>query len=91
MKFLLCAVLNHEEVINELSKAFVLISDALPRARLKIELYNTKPMLEAVSQLYVQIMRFSRRAIKWYTSNRFKHIYRSILQVRIPSGALHTC
>jgi hypothetical protein len=74
------AVLNHEELISRLAEALVLIGDALPRAKLKLELYGTEPMLQAVSQLYAQIMRFSQRAIKWYSEGRIKHLYHSITQ-----------
>jgi hypothetical protein len=75
------AVLNHEESISRLSEAFVLIGDALPRAKLKLELYGNDAMLQAVAQLYAQIIRFSQRAIGWYLESRIKHIYHSITQV----------
>jgi hypothetical protein len=81
IKFLFVAVLNYEELISRLSEAFVQIADALPRAKLKLELYGTENMLAAVAQLYAQIMRFSERAIKWYTDSKIKHIYHSIAHV----------
>lgn len=85
MKFLFIAVLNHEDSVSRLSQAFVLIADALPRAKLKLELYGTDAMMEAVAQLYAQIMRFSQRAIIWYTEGKLKHMYHSITQVLNPS------
>ncbi|CAG8962269.1 hypothetical protein HYFRA_00005324 [Hymenoscyphus fraxineus] len=80
IKFLFVAVLNHEESISRLSAAFALIGDALPHAKLKLELYGNDAMLQAVSQLYAQIMRFSQRAIGWYTESKLKHFYHSVTQ-----------
>lgn len=57
-----------------------MIGDALPRAKSKLELYGTESMLLAVALLYAQIMRFSQRAIKWYSESKLKHIYHSITQ-----------
>jgi len=75
------AVLNHEQSISRLSEAFFLIGDALPQAKSKLELYGSDAMLQAVAQLYAHIMRFSQRAIEWYSESRIKHIYHSITQV----------
>lgn len=59
----------------------MLIGEVLPRAKLKLELYRTEAMLEAVARLYAQIMRFSQRAIKWYTNGKLKHVYHSVMSV----------
>ena len=80
IKFLFIGVLNHEEMISRLAKAYILIADALPRAKLKLELYSTAAMSDAVAQLYAQIMRFSQRAMTWYTDGPLKHFYKSITQ-----------
>ncbi|CAG8984026.1 hypothetical protein HYALB_00002966 [Hymenoscyphus albidus] len=80
IKFLFVAVLNHEESISRLSAAFAFIEDAFPHAKLKLELYGNDAMLQAVSQLYAQIMRFTQRAIGWYTESKLKHFNRSVTQ-----------
>ncbi|KAG9230239.1 hypothetical protein BJ875DRAFT_472762 [Amylocarpus encephaloides] len=80
IKFIFIGVLNHEEMISRLAKAYILIADALPRAKLKLELYSTDAMSDAVAQLYAQIMRFSQRAMTWYTDGPLKHFYKSITQ-----------
>lgn len=82
VKFLFIAVLNHEELISCVGKALLAIADALPLAKLKLELYGTDTILQAVAQLYAQIMGFSQRAIKWYTDGRVKHVMHSIILLR---------
>ncbi|KAI1321372.1 hypothetical protein F5Y16DRAFT_388897 [Xylariaceae sp. FL0255] len=78
MKFLFIAVLNHEELLTELSKAVARIADVLPRTELHSSLYPTKRMQEAVAQVYAKIVEFSILAIKWYKKGRLSHTISSL-------------
>ena len=59
------AILNHEELITEISKAISRIGDMLPRTELHSELYPTERMREAVALLYAQIIEFALMAVRW--------------------------
>ncbi|EJT75559.1 hypothetical protein GGTG_05492 [Gaeumannomyces tritici R3-111a-1] len=54
MKFLFIAVLNHEELLTEISKTIARIADVLPRTELLSDLYPTPRMQEAVSLVYAK-------------------------------------
>ncbi|KAI0021358.1 hypothetical protein F4780DRAFT_770257 [Xylariomycetidae sp. FL0641] len=83
MKFLFIAVLNHEELLTEISKAVAKIADALPRTEMLSGLYPTPRMREAVSLVYAKIIDFAILAIKWYKKGKLKH---SISAIAKPFG-----
>ncbi|KAL8406662.1 hypothetical protein RB596_005223 [Gaeumannomyces avenae] len=66
MKFLFIAVLNHEELLTEISKTIARIADVLPRTELLSVLYPTLWMQEAVSLVYAKIIEFLLMSIRWY-------------------------
>jgi alkylated DNA repair dioxygenase AlkB len=66
-------VLNHEELITEISKTVANIADVLPRADLASNLYPTQRMKVAVAQLYAKILYFVKDAIKWYKKGKLSH------------------
>lgn len=70
--------MNQEELVKELAKALCRIGDVLPQAELQLLLYPTATMKELVTTLYIQIIKFARRAMKWYNESRPKHIISSI-------------
>ncbi|KAK8849143.1 Nacht domain protein [Apiospora arundinis] len=72
-KFLFTAVLNHEELLTEISKAISRIADLLPRTELHSELYPTERMREAVARLYAKIIDFALKAVQWFKKSKFKH------------------
>jgi hypothetical protein len=72
------AVLNHEELLAQISKTVSRIADVLPRAELASSLYQTDRMNRAIAHLYVKIMRFVQDAVKWYKMSKFKHSITSI-------------
>ncbi|KAI1342484.1 hypothetical protein F5Y15DRAFT_412990 [Xylariaceae sp. FL0016] len=78
MKFLFIAVLNHEELLTEISKAVAKIADVLPRTELHSILYPTERMQEAVALVYAKILEFSVVAIKWYKEGKLMHTFSSI-------------
>ncbi|KAJ4985861.1 hypothetical protein SVAN01_08659, partial [Stagonosporopsis vannaccii] len=78
MKFLLMAVINHEDVITTLAKAIAEIAWSLPRVQLYTELYPTDRMKTAVTNLYACILQFLIRAREWYEQGRLKRFVHSI-------------
>ncbi|KAK1623848.1 hypothetical protein BDP81DRAFT_465152 [Colletotrichum phormii] len=58
------SVLNHEELLVEISKAVSRIALVLPRTELHSVLYPTPRIQDAVSQLYAKIIEFAVMAIK---------------------------
>ncbi|KAK1701990.1 hypothetical protein BDP67DRAFT_585715 [Colletotrichum lupini] len=80
LKFLFVAVLNHEELLVEISKAVSRIALVLPRTELHSVLYPTPRMQEAVSQLYAKIIEFALMAIKWYKKGKLSHSFTAIIK-----------
>lgn len=65
-------------LLEELSKAFVMIGDVLPRADLGAELYQTEYMIEALSQLYAYIIRFLHLCLRWYSRSSLGRLFSSV-------------
>jgi hypothetical protein len=59
-------VLNHSELLLQLSKALATIGEILPRTDLNAALYPTDRMKEALSRLYAYIIKFFQQAVEWY-------------------------
>ncbi|KAK6209491.1 hypothetical protein QIS74_11075 [Colletotrichum tabaci] len=78
LKFLFIAVINHEELLVEISKAVSRIADVLPRTELHSVLYPTQRMQDAVSQLYAKIIEFIMMAVKWYKKGKLAHSFTAI-------------
>ncbi|KAI0385719.1 hypothetical protein F5Y04DRAFT_276243 [Hypomontagnella monticulosa] len=78
MKFLFIAVLNHEELLVEISKTITRIADVLPRIELHSALYPIQRMQEAVSLVYAKIIEFFIEAIKWYKRGKLAQFITSI-------------
>lgn len=72
-------VLNHAELVSELSKALAKVGEVLPRAQIDATLYNTPWMKDAMSRLYAYILLFLQRAVKWYTMGSARRAVSSIL------------
>ncbi|KAL3423911.1 hypothetical protein PVAG01_05658 [Phlyctema vagabunda] len=79
-KFLFTAVINHEELLTEISKTVAKIGDILPRTDLCANLYPTQRMREAVAQLYAKIMGFVQEAVKWYKKGKVSHAVTAIFK-----------
>ncbi|KAK8112172.1 uncharacterized protein PG998_008629 [Apiospora kogelbergensis] len=78
-KFLFTAILNHEELLTEISKAISRIADLLPRTELYSELYLTERMREAVARLYAKIIEFALKAVQWSKKGKISHSVTAIL------------
>ncbi|KAF2112710.1 hypothetical protein BDV96DRAFT_156385 [Lophiotrema nucula] len=70
--------MNHEELIKELAKALCRIGDALPQAEILLMLHPTAVMKELVMTLYIQIIKFARRAWKWFRESPMVHALKAI-------------
>lgn len=70
--------MNYEELVKELAKALCRIGDALPQAQLHLLLHPTTAMKGLVVGLYVLIIKFTRRAMKWFNESRLQHMISSI-------------
>ena len=73
-------VLNHQELVKELSKGLAHIADLMPRANLSLVLYPTDMMQDALAQLYAHILRFLEQALLWYRQGKLMHSVSCILR-----------
>lgn len=77
------ALINHEELLAELSKALTQIAEALPRVEIHAHLYESAAMRKAVSLLYAHVIKFFHRAMSWFADckdNKFKAVVSSIFR-----------
>jgi len=73
-------VLNHEELLAEISKAISRIADVLPRAELHLGLYPTERMKETIALLYAKIIKFVQCAISYYKKGRLSKSITAIVK-----------
>jgi hypothetical protein len=73
-------LLNHEELIKQVSKALVQIAEVLPRIDIKISLYPSEEMSRAVTTVYVSILQLLQQAAGWYSEGKVKHFVSSIIR-----------
>ncbi|OAL57159.1 hypothetical protein IQ07DRAFT_29630 [Pyrenochaeta sp. DS3sAY3a] len=72
MKILFVGVQNHEESVHQLSKALCRFAECLPRHELKLILYPSPQMQEAISKLYAHLIQFLVRAMRWYQKGKVR-------------------
>ena len=73
-------MLNHEELLAEISKAVSRIADVLPRAELHLNLYPTERMKETIALLYAKIIKFVQSAICYYKRSRLSKSISAIVK-----------
>ncbi|KAL6712766.1 hypothetical protein ACLMJK_000640 [Lecanora helva] len=73
-------VLNHEELMSTFAKALCRIADCLPRQELRLILYPTIQIKQAVARLYAYLIQFLLKALEWYQEGTFKRILHSFTQ-----------
>ncbi|ERF71742.1 hypothetical protein EPUS_09451 [Endocarpon pusillum Z07020] len=73
MKFLFVVTLNHQELIMRIASAFTEIGDILPQVEMSANLYPNEFIKHAVANLYAQILKFCKKATKWYKRSRVMH------------------
>ncbi|VUC36835.1 unnamed protein product [Clonostachys rosea] len=59
-------IINHEALIEQFSRALVMIAELLPQFKVSPDLYRTEGMEWAVSGLYTVVLLFFKKAMKWY-------------------------
>ncbi|KAF2178655.1 hypothetical protein K469DRAFT_731662 [Zopfia rhizophila CBS 207.26] len=70
MKVLFVGVENHEESVHQLAKALYRFADCLPRQELKLILYPSLQMQQAVAKLYSRLIQFMVHAMHWYQKGK---------------------
>ncbi|KAL1864584.1 hypothetical protein Daus18300_007601 [Diaporthe australafricana] len=80
MKFFFLGVINHEKTVKGLAKALSEIGDALPRVKIRADMFPTNKMEIATSRLCADILKFLTRAHKWYCEGRLKRAFHSFTQ-----------
>ncbi|CAN9398485.1 unnamed protein product [Alternaria alternata] len=78
MKLILTGVINRANLFERLSQALIDIANVLPRMDLSAELYQTKYMEAALSQLFTYIVLFLRLCVRWYNKNPLSRICSAI-------------
>lgn len=73
-------IINHEKTVKGLAKALTEIADALPRVKVRSNLFPTERMKAAVSKLCANILKFLTRAHKWYYEGSLKRTIHSFTQ-----------
>lgn len=69
-------VLNHEEMITELSRAMSEIADVLPRVEIQLDIFRDERSIGvAVEELYAELIKFLFRTLKWYEQSPWKHAF----------------
>jgi hypothetical protein len=59
-------VINHGNLVDQLSQALGMVARVLPRTKITAELYKTSEMRGALSSLYAHAILFLKQALKWY-------------------------
>lgn len=72
--------MNHEQLVKQLAKAYYRISEALPEAEQEYLLNPTEVMGHLMTKLYIKIVEFSERAVRWYADSKLKHAISCLVQ-----------
>ncbi|KIW32722.1 uncharacterized protein PV07_04250 [Cladophialophora immunda] len=80
VKFVLLGVIEHAKLFSEISEALILIGDALAQADFNSKLYPISSISAAVSRLYVYIILFLQKAVKWYTMGRARRWVNAVFE-----------
>ncbi|TIA41929.1 hypothetical protein D6C78_01457, partial [Aureobasidium pullulans] len=80
VKFVLMGVINHGELLNKFTQAFSEIGDALKVAACSALVYETADIETTISRLYLQIIRFLNKAVRWYTSSPIVRVLKGIVK-----------
>ncbi|KAI9690899.1 MAG: hypothetical protein M1822_008519 [Bathelium mastoideum] len=80
MKVLFVGVENHEESVHQLAKALCRFADCLPRQELKLILYPSLQMQQAVAKLYSKLIQFVVHAFHWYQKGKARRAIGAIFK-----------
>ncbi|RDW68601.1 hypothetical protein BP5796_09258 [Coleophoma crateriformis] len=80
MKLLFIGVVNHEESVHQLAKALCRLTECLPRHELKLILYPSIQMQQAVAKLYSHLIHFMIHALRWYQKGKARRAIGAILK-----------
>lgn len=71
-------VVNHQKIITRLSEGLVQIANLLPTTELTSRLYPVPRVRSLVVAIYVNILKFLVRALRWYQESKFMHMVHAI-------------
>jgi hypothetical protein len=72
-------MVNHEELLVEISRAIRNIANVLPRTNLLYELYPTKDMQHGIANVYAKIIEFVLETMKWYKKSKLQHAISAVI------------
>jgi len=72
-------LINHATLLRQFSQALEAIANVLPQIKLGAHLYQTPMMQQSISRLYVQILLFLQKVVKWYNMSTMRRALDSIL------------
>jgi len=78
-------VINHADLVVTLAEAMADIADMLPHLQLRLSMFPTERMKEAIVDVFVSILRFFIRAKDWYDEGklwRLVHNFTSPVELR---------
>ncbi|PNP47071.1 hypothetical protein THARTR1_10576 [Trichoderma harzianum] len=78
MKFLLLAVMNHQKLLSQLCAGLNGIAHVISRTQLITQLYPTQQIRQVIVAIYVHILKFLLRALRWYRESRMTHMLQAI-------------
>lgn len=71
---------NHEDSVHQLAKALYRFADCLPRQELKLILYPSLQMQQAVAKLYSKLIQFMIHAMRWYQKGKARRAIGAIFK-----------
>ncbi|KAH0841535.1 hypothetical protein FOPE_06788 [Fonsecaea pedrosoi] len=72
-------VINHAELLVEISRALTYVAEALPQIKLNLDLYQTEEMQQAVSRTYAYMLLFLQKAAKWYSTTSLSRVVTAVV------------
>ncbi|KAL7934583.1 hypothetical protein V8C35DRAFT_32229 [Trichoderma chlorosporum] len=78
MRFLLLAVIKHQKLLSQLCVGLNDIANIISRSQLIILLYPTQPIRRITVAIYVHILNFLLRTLRWYRESKITHIRHAI-------------
>ncbi|KAL7906380.1 hypothetical protein GGI35DRAFT_470994 [Trichoderma velutinum] len=78
MKFLLLTVMNHQKLLSQLCAGLNDIAHIISRTELIIRLYPTQQIKQVIIAIYVHILKFLLRVLRWYRESKMIHVLQAI-------------
>ncbi|KAL6787632.1 hypothetical protein J3E68DRAFT_445502 [Trichoderma sp. SZMC 28012] len=86
MKCLLLSVKNHHKLVSQLCGALNSIAHVISRAQLIIQLYPTQQIRQVIVEIYVHILQFLLRTLRWYRESKLTHMLQALRPAELRYG-----